>query len=141
MLTIKFKKVKENAILPSYANPGDAGMDLFSTEDYTLRPGERHGYGTGIAAELPEDYFVQFAPKSGLAVKNGIDVLAGIIDSGYRGEWIVILINLGQEPKEIKPGDKIAQGILEKLERAEIEEVSELSETQRGTGGFGSTGR
>lgn len=140
-LVIRFKKLKENAILPRYANPGDAGMDLFSTEDYILKPGERHTYGTGIAAEIPDDHFVRFSPKSGLAVRDGIDVMAGIIDNGYRGEWMVILINLGTVPKEINSGDKIAQAILERLERAEIEEVSELSETQRGAGRFGSTGR
>lgn len=141
MLTIKFKKLKENAVLPSFANPGDAGMDIFSIEDYILKPGERHGFSTGIASELPEGYFIRFAPKSGLAVKSGIDVMAGVVDNGYRGEWIVILINQGQEPKEIKAGDKISQGILQKIESAEIIEETELNETQRGTGGFGSTGR
>ncbi len=137
----KFKRLKEGAIVPKFANPGDAGMDLFSTEEYVLKPGERYGFGLGITSELPEGYFVRFHPKSGLAVKNGIDVLAGVIDNGYRGEWIVVLVNLGSEPKEFKSGDKIAQAIVQKLEATEIVEVDELSETQRGEGGFGSTGR
>ena len=141
MLTIKFKKLKENAVLPTVANPGDAGMDLYSTEDYVLRPGERHGFSTGVASELPEGYFVKFHPKSGLAVKSGIDVMAGVVDNGYRGEWVVILINQGNDPKEFKAGDKIAQAILQKIEASEIVEVNELNETQRGVGGFGSTGK
>ncbi len=141
MLTIKFKRLKENAILPKFANPGDAGMDLYATEDYILKPGERHVFPLGVASEIPEVYFIKFPPKSGLAVKFGIDVMAGIIDNGYRGEWAVVLINQGSEPKEFKAGDKISQAILQKLEEAEVEEISELSETERGTGGFGSTGK
>lgn len=141
MLVIRFKKLKDSATLPKFANPGDAGMDLFSTEDFILQPGERHGFGLGIASELPGGYFIRFAPKSGLALKSGIDVLAGVLDNGYRGEWIVILLNIGNEPKEIKSGDKIAQAIVQKMEDTEIIEVQELSETQRGAGGFGSTGR
>lgn len=141
MLTIKFKRLKENAVLPKFANPGDAGMDLYATEDYVLKPGERHGFTLGIASEIPEGFFVKFHPKSGLAVKSGIDVIAGVIDNGYRGEWIVILINQGTELKEFKVGDKLAQAILQKLEKAEVVEVQELDETQRGVGGFGSTGR
>lgn len=140
-MQIKFKKLKENAILPSYANPGDAGMDLFCLEDYILKPGERYAFSIGIAAEIPEGYFIRFAPKSGLALKAGIDVMAGIVDESYRGEWIVIIINLSDQIKEFKFGDKIAQAILTPYQQAETVVVGQLSETQRGSGGFGSTGK
>jgi dUTP pyrophosphatase len=140
-MLIKFKKLNSEAIIPQYAHEGDAAMDVFSLEDYVLKPKERHSFLTGIASELPEGYFIRFAPKSGLAVKSGIDVLAGVIDNGYRGEWMAILINLGEEAREFKKGDKICQAILQKIEPARIEETDNLSETERGTGGFGSTGR
>lgn len=141
MIKIKFKILDSKAILPQYANPGDAGMDLFCLEDYVLPPGERYAFKTGIAAEIPTGYFIRFAPKSGLALKSGIDVMAGIVDEGYRGEWVVVLINLGNEPKEFKARDKIAQAILSPYSQAEVVTVEELSETQRGSGGFGSTGK
>ncbi|MBU2577662.1 dUTP diphosphatase [Patescibacteria group bacterium] len=140
-MVIKFKKLNPEAILPKFALEGDAGMDVFSAEEYVLKPGERYVFSTGISSELPEGYFIKFAPKSGLAVKSGIDVLAGVVDNGYRGEWLVVLINLGDDPKEFKKGDKICQAILRKIEQAQIEEVGSLSETERGTGGFGSTGK
>jgi len=140
-MIIKFKKIKIEAIVPRYALSGDAGMDIFSAENYTLSPGERHGFSTGVASEIPEGFFILFAPKSGLALKDGIDVLAGVIDSGYRGEWIVILINFGDKQKEVKVGDKLAQGILQKVEPLEVREVEELSKSERGEGGFGSTGK
>lgn len=141
MLTIKFKKLKEGAVLPKYAMPGDAGMDVFSAEDYVLQPGEKHKFSTGIAAEIPEGFFIRFAEKSGLSDKSGIELKAGVVDNEYRGEWMVILKNDGEVLKEFKIGDKLAQAILQKLESAEIVEVQELSDTQRGAGGFGSTGR
>lgn len=141
MLTIKFKKLKENALLPQYAYLGDAGMDVFSAEDYTLQPGEWHSYATGIASELPEGYFARLAPKSGLAVKFGIDTFAGVIDNTYRGEWIVVLVNHGKQPYEIKAGDKIAQVVLQKFEPVLVTEVDSLSRTTRGMNSFGSTGR
>jgi dUTP pyrophosphatase len=140
-MLIRFKKINKEAILPAYALPGDAAMDVYTLEDYDLKPGERHGFLTGIASELPPGYFIRFAPKSGLAVKSGIDLLAGVIDNGYRGEWIVALINHGEEVKSFKKGDKVCQALLQKIEQAEIEEADNLSETERGTGGFGSTGR
>lgn len=140
-MRIEIEKLNPNAILPKYANPGDAGMDLFCLEDYNLKPGERYAFKIGFAAGIPEGYFVRFAPKSGLALNFGIDVLAGVIDESYRGEWLVLLINLGQQDKAFKAGDKIAQAILTPYQRAEVVTVSKLSETQRGTGGFGSTGR
>lgn len=140
MLTIKFKKLKEEAILPNYAHSSDAGFDLFSIENYVLKTGERHIFKIGLASEIPEGYFVMIKPKSGLAVKAGIDVLAGVIDSAYRDEWGVVLINFGKEPYEIKIGDKIAQGNFLKIDQPKLVEASELSSINRG-GGFGSTGR
>lgn len=140
-MIIKFKKLNPEAILPKFALEGDAGMDIFSAEEYILKPGERYVFSTGISSELPEGYFIRFAPKSGLAVKSGVDVLAGVVDNGYRGEWMVILVNLGSEPKEFKKGDKLCQAILQKIEAPRVEEVNNLSETKRGSGGFGSTGK
>lgn len=138
----KIKKLKENAIIPCYANPGDAGMDLFSTEKYTLMPGQRCLVSTGISVEFPVGYELQVRPRSGLALKKGISLVntPGTVDAGYRGEIGIIVINLGQEVVEINPGDKIAQAVLNKFEVADIEESKELSETQRGAGGFGSSG-
>ncbi len=142
MVKFKIKKVKENAIIPCYAKQGDAGMDLFSTEKYILKPGERVLVSTGISTEFPEGYELQIRPRSGLALKKGISLVntPGTIDAGYRGEIGVIVINLGQDVFEINPGDKIAQAVLNKFETAEIEVCDSLSETERGIGGFGSTG-
>lgn len=141
-MKLKFKKLKQNAILPIYAHYGDAGMDLFSIEISDLKPGERKLISTGLAVEVPYGYELQIRPRSGLALKKGISIVnaPGTIDSGYRGEIAVIMINHGQDNFEINEGDKIAQAILNKIENAEIEEVEELSETSRGESGFGSTG-
>lgn len=141
MITIKFKKLNLDAILPKYAYMGDAGLDVFSGETYILKPGEWHGFSTGISSEFPEGWFGRLAPKSGLALKHGVDTLAGVIDNTYRGEWIVILTNHGEKPVEIRKGDKIAQVILQRFEPVLTTEVSELSKTEREAKGFGSTGR
>ncbi|MEM4625446.1 MAG: dUTP diphosphatase [Candidatus Pacearchaeota archaeon] len=140
-MRLKFKKLKNNARLPIYANPYDAGMDLFSTEHCILRKGERKLISTGLAVEIPNGYELQIRPRSGLALKKGISVLntPGTIDAGYRGEIGIILINHGDEDFEVKEGDRIAQAVLNKIEIAEIEETDELTQSQRGTGGFGST--
>lgn len=140
-LTIKFKRLVPEAKIPQYAHPFDAGFDLYSIEEYTLQPGERHTFGTGLASEIPEGWFVMFKGKSGLATKGGIECLAGVIDSGYRGEWGVVLINLGKEAYTIKAGDKVTQGILIPVNQAKMLEVEELSDSDRGGKGFGSTGR
>jgi dUTP pyrophosphatase len=136
------KKLKENAVIPSYAREGDAGMDLFSTEKYLLKSGERILVSTGLAVEIPIGYEMQIRPRSGLALKKGISLVntPGTVDSGYRGEIGIIIINHGNEDFEINPGDKVAQAVLNKIETAEIEVVDELSESARGEGGFGSTG-
>lgn len=141
MLKLKIKKLSSQARVPSYAHPGDAGMDLYSTEDYILKPGERHVFKIGIAAELPSGYVGLIWDKSGLAAKQGLTVLAGVIDANYRGEYQVVLLNTSDKPYSIKKGDKIAQLLIQKVERVKIEEVADLSKTSRGSNGFGSTGR
>lgn len=141
-MKLRVKKLRENAILPCYAHPGDAGADLFACEDLTLQPGTSAIVKTGIAIELPPDTEGQVRPRSGLAAKHQISVLntPGTIDEGYRGEVGVILFNFGQSPFEIDAGMKIAQLVVKPVIRVEINEVDELSDTRRGEGGFGSTG-
>jgi len=141
-LRIKIKKIKESAILPHYAHEGDAGVDLYSTEDYVLRPGQRVLVSTGLSMAIPKGYEGQVRPKSGLVLKHGISVCnsPGTIDSGYHGEIGVISINHSNEEFKIEKGTKIAQMIFNKVEEAEFEEVEELDNTKRGEEGFGSTG-
>lgn len=141
-LRIKIKKIKESAILPHYAHEGDAGVDLYSTEDYVLRPGQIVLVSTGLSMAIPKGYEGQVRPKSGLALKHGISVCnsPGTIDSGYHGEIGVISINHSNEEFKIEKGIKIAQMIFNKVEEAEFEEVEELDNTKRGEEGFGSTG-
>ena len=128
--------------LPAYATSGAAGMDVLSAEDVTLAPGARHAVATGLALAIPAGYEVQVRPRSGLALKHGISLpnTPGTIDSDYRGELKVILINHGAEPFTIARGDRVAQLVLAPVTLAAWEEVVELDETVRGTGGFGSTG-
>lgn len=128
--------------LPAYATDGAAGMDVVSAEERVLYPGERAAVSTGIAMAVPEGYELQIRPRSGLALKHGIAVpnTPGTIDSDYRGELKVILINHGNEPYEVRRGDRIAQAVLSPVVRASWLEVHELDATQRGEGGFGSTG-
>ena len=128
--------------LPAYATPGAAGMDVVAAEDLTLEPGARHAVSTGFSVAIPEGYEIQVRPRSGLALKHGIAVpnTPGTIDSDYRGEVKVILINHSAEPFPIRRGDRIAQLVLAPVTRAAWHEVAELDETARGAGGFGSTG-
>ncbi len=142
MLQLKIKKLVENAIIPGYAHPGDAGLDLFSVEEKILQPGERGLIGTGISLQLPEGTEAQVRPRSGLAIKNGITLLnsPGTIDCGYRGEVKVILINHGQEPFHVETGMKLAQMVIKPVLTVEVLQVEELTDTSRGSGGFGSTG-
>jgi len=141
MVLVKIKKLNHKAKILSYAYPGDAGLDLYSCEDYLLQPGERHTFGLGIALEIPFGYAGLIWDKSGLAAKHGLTTLAGVIDANYRGECKVVLINTSQEPYQIKEGDKIAQLLIQKVEEVKIKEVKKLSETSRKDGGFGSSGR
>ena len=132
----------EGLAVPEYATPGAAGMDVLSAEDVTLAPGARHAVATGFAVAIPEGYEIQVRPRSGLALKHGISVVnaPGTIDSDYRGELKVILINHGGEPFPIHRGDRMAQLVLAPVTRAAWEQVAELDGTARGSGGFGSTG-
>ena len=141
-MTVKFRKIDPAAILPSYAHPGDAGMDVRSVEDLVVESGGRKLVRTGLVMMLPPGYEAQVRPRSGLALKNGVTVLntPGTIDEGYRGEVGVILANLGAEPFRVEKGAKIAQIVIAPCTRAEIVETAEIDETARGTGGFGSTG-
>ena len=129
--------------LPAYASEDAAGLDIASAEELVLQPGERHAVATGFAIEIPHGHEVQVRPRSGLAIRNGITCLntPGTIDSDYRGEVKVILINLGAEPFEIRRGERIAQLVPAPVLRARFTEGVELAETARGSGGFGSTGR
>lgn len=140
MISFQVKKLSADATLPTKANAGDAGIDIYTNESYTLQPGERHMFTTGIACSIPDGYVALLWDRSGLGSK-GIHRFAGVVDSGYRGEWKVILWNSTNEPFEIKAGDKIIQCIIQTFEPADITEVTELNETQRGAGGFGSSGR
>jgi dUTP pyrophosphatase len=141
MKVLKFKLLHKNSILPSYSHPDDAGFNLYSIEKIKIKPGEYKKVFLGIAAEIPRDCFVSFRGRSSLAAEYGIDVLGGVIDSGYRGEWICILINHGKKSYQINIGDKIAQGILQPAKQIKIIKTKILSETKRGNKGFGSTGK
>jgi dUTP pyrophosphatase len=136
------KRLVPHAVLPRYAHPGDAGLDLCAAERVELAVGDRALVGTGLALELPDGAEAQVRPRSGLALKHGITVLnaPGTIDHGYRGEVGVLLINHGRAAFVVEPGMKIAQMVIQAAARVHVEETPELSETRRGQGGFGSTG-
>ena len=131
------------ATIPNYQTEEASGFDLHSIEDIILKPNERKLIGTGLAFEIPKGYEIQIRPRSGLAYKYGISVLnsPGTIDSDYRGEIKVLLINHSDTDFEIKIGERIAQGVIQKVIQAKFEEVEELNKTARGAGGFGSTGK
>ncbi len=141
MLKIKIKKVAD-VKTPFYAHKGDSGVDLYSAEDCILKPMERKLVATGIKVAIPFGYEAQVRPKSGLAIEHGISHAncVGTIDSGYRGEIKVPLINLSEKPYKIEKGKKIGQMVFAKVEEAVFEEVEELDTTTRNEGGFGSTG-
>ncbi|HOZ36437.1 MAG TPA: dUTP diphosphatase [bacterium] len=140
-MKIKIKKLKEEAVIPHYAHPGDVGLDLFSLEDYDLKPGERRVFDLGFAMEFETGYAAIVKDKSGLPKKAGLHTMGGVFDAGYRGEYNVQLINLGPEVYQIKKGDKLAQLVIFPVVIADLEEVAELSDSARGEGRFGSTGR
>lgn len=143
-ITIRLKRLPHGAglPLPAYATAGAAGMDVVAAEELDLLPGQRHAVATGFAMAIPDGYEVQVRPRSGLALKHGITVpnTPGTIDSDYRGELKVIMINHGDAAFPIRRGDRIAQLIAAPVQRAEFAEVDDLDKTQRGAGGFGSTG-
>ena len=141
-MTLKFKRIHPDAVLPAYAHPSDAGMDLRSVDELVIPPGKRALVPTGLVMLLPPAYEAQVRPRSGLALKQGVTVLntPGTIDSGYRGEVGVILINLGEEPFAVKKGDKVAQLVIAPVTQPQVVETDVVDETDRGAGGFGSTG-
>ena len=141
-MELKVKKIHEDAKIPAYAHEGDSGMDLYSVEDTVLQSGETKLVKTGLQIAVPKGFEAQVRPKSGLAAKFGVTVLntPGTVDSGYRGEVMVILINHGKEEYKVEKGKKIAQMVIAKVEEAKIEVVEDLDDTTRKDGGFGSTG-
>ncbi|RYG67682.1 dUTP diphosphatase [bacterium] len=144
-IVLKFKREAggEDLELPSYQSAGAAGMDVRAAEERMLQPGETVLIPTGFSMEIPVGYEAQMRPRSGLAAKHGITLLnsPGTIDHDFRGQVQVIITNLGHEPFFVHRGDRIAQMVIAKVERPQIEIVTELSETERGSGGFGHTGR
>lgn len=139
-VSLKFLKIHPEAKLPTRGSIHAAGLDLYSIEDTTIQAGKYFPVRTGLSVAIPLGFYGRIAPRSGLAVKQGIDVLAGVIDSDYRGEIICVLINHGETPFFIKAGGRIAQLIVEAIATLKSEWVEELGETMRGAGGFGSTG-
>ena len=143
MVEIQIRRLDAGIALPSYAHPGDAGADLCTTVDVHLQPGERALVPTGISIALPDGYVALVHPRSGLAARCGLSIVnsPGTVDSGYRGEVKVMLINLDpREPVELARGDRIAQLVVQQVERATFVEVDELPDSVRGAGGYGSTG-
>lgn len=141
---LKFKKLHPDAVIPTYATEGSAGMDVYSVENVTIEPGKTVLVSTGLAADIPDGFELQVRPRSGLAAKHGITVLnsPGTIDSDYTGEIKVILHNTQDKPYEVHKGDRIAQLVIGIVIHLPIKEVDEITkETERGSGGFGSTGK
>ena len=145
MIEIELQRLPhgEGLPVPSYATPGAAGLDVVAAENLTLAPGQRHAVATGFAIAIPHGHEVQVRPRSGLALKHGITCLntPGTIDEDYRGEVKVILANLGNEPFEVRRGERIAQLVPAPVLKASFRDVETLIETSRGAGGFGSTGQ
>ena len=143
-MDLRVAKLKDNAVIPTRAHPGDAGLDLYSTEIAHLGPGERWSVGTGIALEIPEGHAGLVLPRSGLAREHGIALVnaPGLVDAGYRGELRVLLLNTDPaETVRIEAGARIAQLVVTPVAIAAPVEVTELSDSARGEGGFGSSGR
>jgi dUTP pyrophosphatase len=140
-MILKIKKLHIDAVIPKYATKDDAGMDLFSVENIEIEPMARAQISTGIALEIPSGHVGLVWDKSGLSHKFGIKTLGGVIDSGYRGEIKVGVVNLGKEKYIFEKGHKVAQMIIQKKETPEIVETTELNNSERGERGFGSTGK
>lgn len=137
---IYFKKLSENAQIPTYGSEWAAGADLYSAYDCVIPAKDKGSVGTDLQVQIPRGYYGRIAPRSGLAMKHFIDVGAGVVDSDYRGHLSVVLFNFGTEDFQIKKGDRIAQFICEKISHCEFVEVKSLENSKRGTDGFGSTG-
>jgi dUTP pyrophosphatase len=143
-MRVPVKVLDTDLPLPAYASSGDAGLDLLSAEDISLEPGQRAAVHTGIAVAIPNGYAGFVLPRSGRALKEGLGLAnaPGLIDSGYRGEVKVVVVNLDRSsPIDIKRGDKVAQLVVQPVEQVELVPVDELPSSDRGAGGFGSTGR
>ena len=141
MIHIKIKRLSKNTIFPTRNNLTDAAFDLYSIIGVTLKKGERKMIPLGFSTEIEKGYFASVRDRSGIAVKNGIHVMAGVIDAGYRGEWNVVLINLGEKTYKIEKGDRIAQVVLHKVRDIKWEEFEEFSDSDRGEKGFGDSGK
>ena len=139
-MELKVKRIQKDVKLPRYGHAGDAGLDLFSSVDFVLAAGQVEAVPTGIKVAVPEGYAGLIWDKSGVSLR-GVHRLAGVIDSGYRGEVKVVMVNLGGEPFIIEKGMKIAQMLVQPVENVDVIEVEDLEETSRGEGGFGSTGK
>ena len=139
-MKIRIKKLKKEVIIPNYAHPGDVGLDLHSLEYYELKPGERRVFYLGFAMEFPNSYAAIVKDKGSMA-KKGLHTMGGVFDAGFRGEYNVMLINLGDKPYKVLKGDKIAQLVIYPVAIAGLEETDELEYSERGDGRFGSTGR
>lgn len=142
-MSLRVRRLDPAAILPRRAHPGDAGLDLHAIERVALAPGARASVGTGVAVEIPPGHAGLVLPRSGLAARHGIALVnaPGLIDSGYRGELRVLLLNTDREQGvTLEAGDRIAQLVLVRVEPGEVQEVTELSGSERGAGGFGSSG-
>ena len=137
---LRFKQLDPKAVLPARGSALAAGLDICSIEDLAIQPKQRAKARTGLAVAIPPGFYGRVAPRSGLAAKNGLDVLAGVIDSDYRGEVCCLLYNTGDEAIHLAAGSKICQLIVEQIITPEAMWVTELDETARGAGGFGSTG-
>lgn len=140
METLEFQRLDARAVLPMRGSEAAAGLDLYSIEPVRLEPGQRALVGTGLAVAVPEGFYGRLAPRSGLATKNGLDVLAGVIDADYRGEIGCLIFNAGNETVELPEQSKICQLIIEKISTPRAVWADDLSVTARGAGGFGSTG-
>ncbi len=140
-LTLKIIRLDKDLPMPTYSYPGDAAFDLTASEKITLLPGERVQIKTGLKMEIPEGFVGFIWDKSGLSHKSGLKTLGGVVDSGYRGEVMVGIINLSKDSYIFERGNKVAQMCIQKKEVVNIVEVDEISDTVRGSGGFGSTGK
>ena len=139
--SLKFRRLHTEARLPTRGSQFAAGLDLYSVEELTLQAGQRAAVGTGLSVAIPAGFYGRVAPRSGLALEHGLDMLAGVIDGDYRGEIRCALINHGSEPVLIEVGQRVAQLIIEAIATPEPDWADELEETARGAGGFGSTGK
>ena len=139
-MDLKIHRLDKSVDLPSYAKKGDAALDIRSSEEYTLKPNERYTFKTGLKLEIPEGYAGLVWDKSGVAHNFGVHCLAGVIDSSYRGELMIVLFNTSKEDFVVKKNMKIAQLLIQKVENVNVVESDELSDSERKDGRFGSTG-